>query len=679
MEAVALVGLTSLAGYFLSSKSKKDSKLLINQVGKDIQPNQFPVSTNIYNSHMYESANDVVLNKSLQNYKDSQNPSQTNVLPPIYNSYSMTGSELGRLSELTSVNSQMKSNINDINRRLDVSSDADKTVNNDNLKSRPMFETSLNTLELFHNTENFTNFNNELGINTEISLLTGKPIQREHANMVPFFGSNQKQNVDKHFNSILDNHTGNTSTFFHKKEVGQYFGNVKQDIHGTPILTENIDKDRYIPSVYKQNEKPFYEERVAAPIGFTVDNPLTDASISHKNIDQLRVANKPQISYEARMNSGKFGELQATRPNQVKNRVDGSFELSPDHYFNGPGAITGRKQDENFGNIAPTSRQDQNIEYYGTADSNYPKTMQRINKNVDNSESIFNSDYTDSKRQQVNYEKEYLRNLQNVNLNPETDDFNKNTYTAYSQERETSSKQHSLNINKADSGHQTYLQDAPRGTIKESTLTDRHGDGYIKTDYDLGKSNAYELGITDIDLKTTHKENTLIEGYKGVANRNEEMGYKIKEKGVKAKTTNKEMNNFEYSGNAKTQNYSKGESRKKYDNAEISNKKEKLLKNSRPNGKNTALKTIGAGKKLIGKVKSTSNMLLKEQEKERTENFKSVNPVIPTKVNIGKSRQFHNKNSQIDRFSNRKSQKKSRFNAGEIQGQLKNNPFYNLN
>lgn len=691
MESLALIGAITSLGYYLGNSTSENIRNveIEDEILSDIPLNQMPPSTNIYNSNMVESANNDVLKKSLQNYKDAEDPSITGILPPIYNSYSMVGNLEtggGNLQEIT--------DIYKINREVDVNTGVQPV-----LPDRPMFQPILQmgdpTISQFSNFGQ--NFENE-----QVSLLTGKTIEKSHANMVPFFGGNTKQNVEHFTNEAkLDNFTGNTSTFFHKSAPLQRFEKRPENIYGTPLLTDNIDMSRFIPSRFKQGEKISYEEKVAAPIAFTEQNPVTKASLAYPTIDQLRTANKPQISYQAKTNAGKSifnarGEQGAV----AKNRVDTSFELGNERFFKGPGQIVGNKSSENYNQIQQTSRQDQNLEYYGGAmNSEALASQQRISR-FDNTDQ-FVSLLQDTKRNQLT--SDTMRNANSVN-SPYVYDYGKSSVNHPELERDTTSKFHSLNVNQSRSGNIIGHQDNARNTLKETTVE-------LVEPYRNVKSGVIKIdsntGITSWKPKITGKE-TLIFEHKGQANKKDGMGYTVSN--YDAKTTHKESTlNIDYNGHASgvnkdsmvystyddpikvrnalhTENYqgpgintiADAENREKYYNAEISVIKEKALQGERTRGTNSAFGKLASGHNLVGDIKTNDNLLLKESTNTRVENTSNISNNIPNVIGDLTQQNFHNQTSQKDTFSSDVSAKNNRFNADLISSQLNQNPFYNL-
>lgn len=382
MESLVLIGLVGGLGYYFSQQKdgSGNTEMIRNIAERDPAPNSMPllekpVSANIYSSKMFEAADNEALRLSQHNYNESAIPSTSSVLPPIYNSYSSVGADTNTDNKEPSW--KQLAQIDSINKRSDIN-----TGKQPDLPDRPMFKPILN-LDQSTVSTSFTNFGNGPASNQELSVLTGLTIEREHNNQVPFFGGSIKQNVEQFTNeSLLDNYTGNTSHFSHKEEAPQRFKNTPE--HGvngntkTPALTENIDMSRFIPSRFKQNEKPFYEERIAAPIAFTVDNPITKAQITQPTIDQLRVANKSQISYKAKINSGKSIRNDRGIIGTIsKNKVDTSFKLGENRLFTGPGAQVLPMSNQDYSNIQSTNRQNQNSEYYGAEQSHVAGTMQR--------------------------------------------------------------------------------------------------------------------------------------------------------------------------------------------------------------------------------------------------------------------------------------------------------------
>ena len=108
--------------------------------------------------------------------------------------------------------------------------------------------------------------------------------------------------------------------------------------------------------------------------------------------------------------------------------------------------------------------------------------------------------------------------------------------------------------------------------------------------------------------------------------------------------------------------------RQQYLNAEINEKKEVLVKGTRPSGPKSTLGSISSGVSGLGEIKLTQNMLLKERSKDRVENVHNQN-VIPSKENIGYQQEIYNRFGEVEN---------NRIDGNLATEQLSQNPFYNL-
>lgn len=144
--------------------------------------------------------------------------------------------------------------------------------------------------------------------------LTGETIPADkftHANMVPFFGGRMKQNVDSGANtSRLDMFTGAGTTQISKKEIEPMFDYMNTPF-GNPFgMEDNTDfvQSRIELPRNRKGERPFEPTRVAPAVGegygITGKGGFQQLEVNEymmKNIkrtDDLRVADKPKLSYE---------------------------------------------------------------------------------------------------------------------------------------------------------------------------------------------------------------------------------------------------------------------------------------------------------------------------------------------------------------------------------------------
>ena len=653
-----IASLTSLLGYFFSNTNKTNRKKV--EVTSIINEREKPNGDNIYYTN---KSNEVIaeeLDRSKQNYKLAENPAETGMLPPLFNTFNQVGSESP--TGFSKFNSAQLSELDNLYKTKNVLEVPERAMEN-----RPMFKKStVDGVNIAEQT-NFIEFgkSNE----PEISLLTGLPVERDHANMVPFFGSNIKQNTETFKNeSLLDLHTGRTSTFKHKREVEKMFKEQPQNIHGMPVFTTQIETDRFVPSTYRQNDKPFIEERISAPIAGTIDNSIRPG---YKSVNELRPGNKPKESYDGRFIAGQQGEVRGVQGKFEKNRPDKFFEQSQDQLLVTTGEFTAPKSKENYENLKLTSRQDYNMEYFGTVSTRDKlKSKQRIA--LDNSQEldgIFSSVLEQPKR--YNFKNDYTRN---VSGNKAVNDYGLSSITQYETERaSTGVKTHLSNAHKPTNGIRTRFQDLAKETLKETTL-DTDNSRNLTTEFKKGGINAYDTGVTDYDVKTTTKETTVLNNYKGHVNKKQDNvgGYIVNK--YEARTTGKETlrKNDGYVSVPKslTDNQMK---RDLYDNAEFRDSKEILNSNSRPAGPNTF--QISSGRDSHGEIKFRDNMKLKEDEDDRDKINFIRNQIIPNKLDLGEVSKLKQDDDIEDKaFINR-------LQTDIIQSQFDQNPYsiYNKN
>jgi hypothetical protein len=186
--------------------------------------------------------------------------------------------------------------------------------------------------------------------------LTGdyiNPATFQHNNMVPFFGSQVKQNVDEHATkNILETFTGTWSDYKEKTAVPYMFDVEKEvgNVHGNNNFQDiNItDQDRYYVSNKRNNEVPIEKVYVgpglnqgytAEPTGGFQQANVRDYAIP-KRTNELRTKNNPKLTFEGRVlpgagiaRTGKVGEL-------AKNRPDRYYNNSANRYFTTMGAFS---------------------------------------------------------------------------------------------------------------------------------------------------------------------------------------------------------------------------------------------------------------------------------------------------------------------------------------------------
>jgi hypothetical protein len=604
-----IVGLTTLFGYFFGKEGKTPRE---NETVRNVVSNtEIPNGKNIYTSDVVNEANGEVLRRSTHNYKQSENPAETGVLPPLFNTYS-NSMPIGQAKPVISgVTSAEQARLNDIYKLVDPTQMG--------IRQRPVSK-----LPMFGTMENLTGIGAGDGAAAEgASLLTGQRMDASHNNMVPFFGSNVKQNVEGFANqTILDLHTGNTSTYRKKREVERFFNTQPENIYGSPALTTEIDTDRYIQSQFRQNEKPFQEEHIAAPKAGTFDNAIRP---TFKTVNELRTWDKLKQTYEGRTLAGKMGDVRGVQNDVNKNRPDTFYEKTEDHLFKTTGEFIAPKVQEDFStNFKHTARNDYTTDYYGNVGKEVPSTQRRLRLET---ERVADDETLAQLPKRLNFENDYGRNVSGVKSSV---DYGKSAIRAHDTERTTTGVEtHTLNVGDRNRGVRTRFDDIAKITVKETTLSFDNS-GNVNTAFNRGIRDTADVGISEYVPRTTQKETAALNNYTGVVNKESGKGYIVNK--YDARTTNKESisANSEYTGNG-----------------------ERLFKNA-------------SGAVSHGKIKTTFNMILKEEEDVRDREFNnSYSQRIPGKVMVGTKTKLRSDKQDIS----------DRLDESLVKSQLENNPL----
>lgn len=624
--SLPIIALTLFAGNYLNKNITERKK----EPEKKVSANQIPNGPDIYTSNKLQEVNEVLLKELKENYKKAENPVETGVLPPNFNTLNAVGYNNSSLIGLSSIEN---AKLEDINKLSAVGKQPAKLIS-----ARPMFQESIVAPR------------QEKVIQEEVSLLTGKPLVREHSNMTPFFGSNIRQNTEKFTNdTILSNHTGVSSLYKHKKEISPLFEPMTENIYGTPIVTDKvIVPERYEASRIRSNEKPFNEQRISAPIANTIDNNIRPI---YRDVNELRVASKPKESYKGKLIEGQRGSVRGIQSEIEKNRPLTYRETGTiDNWFRGPGAYNGSKQKEDFKTNFPETQRQDSIQYYGASFANdSQKAREYISKEPQNP---LQSRSEESKKQ--NYKTDTVRNM---NGYKSTNDFGKSSFNLADTEREEE-QDFLLNIHRKESGIRTVLQDAAKVTQRQ-TVSDQSFLGNIKTSFDRNKLNSYDIGLSENKVKTTTKEQFVKNKYLPQVSIEKGMGYIVNK--YTAPTTQKEIDSDKSSYIGQADGRDSNMSRENYDNAEIREFKEQSLKRDRASGPQKF--QINSGKDMQGEIKLTNKMALKESTNQRKFVKTSLSQNILSKENIG----------TIDKT--REEIKDSRLKPEIIQSQIQKNPY----
>lgn len=318
MIELYVLGTLSAMGYLLN----KSSKTVQTKSGY-VNVNEMPSQENIYSSKYFEQVKKIEERKAAKMHSLSKNPKKNNVISKNFN-----------------------------------------------LESQQPITTQTNTLPV-----------------SKVKSLTGEyidPNDFTHNNMVPFFGGNVKQNMDEQSSrSILENYTGVSDIFKNKEEVPSMY-DCKRDFGYVNGMDNKDDfyRERMVQSRVQNNVVPIPQVRVgpglnqgysSKPTGGFQQYDTLDL-IRPKTVDELRVASKPKLSFEARTVDGLKTGLRAEAPNLVKNRVETFFEQTPDMLLKTTGAYTKPTEAPEF-NVKNTHRNETTRETIGIAGAAVSKQM----------------------------------------------------------------------------------------------------------------------------------------------------------------------------------------------------------------------------------------------------------------------------------------------------------------
>jgi len=214
-----------------------------------------------------------------------------------------------------------------------------------------------------------------------------------HNNMVPFFGARVTQNLRGGANdSILDSFSGTGNEFVQKREVQSFYDVAPGygDPYGNPVESDFM-QSRMVAGMNMKNVSPIERTYVAPGVnnGYTNTGSggyqqFTDTQqfAKPRTTDELRVANKPKLSYESPVVPGNFYVTQpGLQAPVMKNRPDTFNIMTEDAATGGSsGAITHLNTAVGV-QVAPASFPEQmfkeqqrattNIEYYGGGGAEY--------------------------------------------------------------------------------------------------------------------------------------------------------------------------------------------------------------------------------------------------------------------------------------------------------------------
>ena len=227
----------------------------------------------------------------------------------------------------------------------------------------------------------YSNYNSQL----DMSYGVVKEQNFVHNNMTPYFkqglgkGYGQDSAETNHLNDIkqrkLDLHSGSTQnlSFRHKTERRPLFNPQTGTswIYGTPSYTDMMET-RFIPGKERRNEMLTQPTRVTPGLNLGYNEVSSQGlndnfRVLMKNVNDLRTANNPKISYPGVIIPGKKGIKRPILPNIAKRKPLTFYELDPKDNIKSLGDYRApRIQAEVKATV--TNRQDTSKPWYGPAE-----------------------------------------------------------------------------------------------------------------------------------------------------------------------------------------------------------------------------------------------------------------------------------------------------------------------
>jgi hypothetical protein len=483
-ELLGIVALTALFGY-LNSKGDENPEVL-----KDVPKELLSNGNSIYTSNRVDEVTKEMQKMADNLVEKSQHPQHTGILPPLFNTYGTRGQKL-EFEERAKANQMAE--INQFNK-----------LANPLLTDNQLLVPTVDTKSLPTGTAKF----DEIG-GDNISLLTGLPIDKSHSNMVPFFGSTVKQRTEEFSNApLIERYTG-TEPRSGKQEISSLADKEKENIYGSPAFTTQIDiQSRYIPSTFRENELPFTQERISAPIAW---GPLDKIKPQYKTIDELVVNSKE--TYEGRfiesskLTGGK-GDKRGVIGSVKKNRPETSFQWGEERLFKGPGAVLAPKGEADS-SVTFKDQKTASVSYFGNSHKESEGNAVRLRGEGASGEELV-TDTSDSKRRIL--EEDTSRIFRNGQWSSQLRKNPTDGIMVQFTERGNENTQ-ILGGNKERSGQIQQLFDEAKATMKETTVFDASTGGHQR-----GSFTKNKMGLMD-GVKPTHKEQTVENKYKSQAYR----------------------------------------------------------------------------------------------------------------------------------------------------------------
>jgi len=289
--------------------------------------------------------------------------------------------------------------------------------------------------------------------------------------MAPFFKGEGPASINYDDPRALRMHQGGSKNEFQfrKHEINLNLPPQKNtgNVFGISDTGTAMDQSRYIPGMYKTDERPFDQERVPhIDQNSVINRDIGEIYAQRNSVDNIRALSNQKVSFGSRVVAGKGIDERGKEGQVFKHLPDRDYEQDPDQWLVTTGAIDApliRPAE-----ILPeTNRQYLNRQELGPAGSTaYVAEEKRP---------LFKK----SDKQQL--ASDTIRNAYGTEIFIDTD-HQQSSYKVYPNEREvTEERTYEGNVLSVVPCETTQLQDNIKTTIKETTISSKNPTGFTST------------------------------------------------------------------------------------------------------------------------------------------------------------------------------------------------------
>ncbi len=391
-----------------------------------------------------------------------------------------------------------------------------------------------------------------------------------HNNMVPFFGGSIKQNIDPSVNeSKLSMFTGQWDySRKQKQEIAPMFAPEKniKNVYGDNQFLEKVNQniDRFVPSLMRTNEAPTEKVYVAPGLNLGyMENPdfgfQDPVRVLPKSTNELRAKNKPKLTYDKPVLSGKSITQEGTkRLNVNKNRPElVVYNEKGEHTFGAKSVVVGETGRPTY-LLGRALRSFSKYIFGNAKDTSTPATQSRAAYKDNSKKNLFKLDghqgpaVADIKKNNVGFTDKAKSTYRKTEIeNNKHKGYFSSIYTAvtnYLAPAKTTIKETTLTSSKpmnVSSSRKLIKSRIPddkaKNTLRETTEKNSHN-GNLKTTRKAGK-----IYNDEEKAKTTGRETIEVNNHEGNLRQTKKKG-KVYNDEEKAKTTGREtieVNNHE--------------------------------------------------------------------------------------------------------------------------------------